>query len=269
MQCLDKSRLIDVDEVVATKFKGRKVPRILIAFIKKYIRQDYMNSIIARSGDGVEFCGQVLKEFNIDIEVSGLENIPADGSLYTFASNHPLGGIDGLALASIIGENFGDVKMLVNDFLMFIKPIAPMCTPINKMGGQGRNLPRLIDEAFRSDKQMLVFPAGKCSRRIDGKIQDVPWSKSFITKSVETGRAIVPVHFTGRNSRMFYWVANICKKLKIKTNIAMFMLPSEMFRARNSHFRIIFGKPIPYDTFNPSRTATEWAAEIRQHVYNL
>ena len=116
---------------------------------------------------------------------------------------------------------------------------------------------------------MLVFPAGKCSRKIDGKIQDVPWSKSFITKSVETGRAIVPVHFTGRNSRMFYWVANICKKLKIKTNIAMFMLPSEMFRARNSHFRIIFGKPIPYDTFNSSRTATEWAAEIRQQVYNL
>lgn len=266
---VDKSRLIDLDEVVATKFKGKKIPGSVVRFLKKFIHQDFMNSIIGKNGDGIEFCEGVIRDLNVTLDVKGLENVPADGTLYTFASNHPLGGVDGVALASVIGRKFGSVRMLVNDFLMFIKPLAPLCVPINKMGGQVRNLPRLIDEAFKSGEQMLIFPAGLCSRKIDGKVQDLPWTKTFINKSVESRRAIVPVHFIGQNSKRFYRVANLCKKLKLKLNIAMFMLPDEMFKARNSHFTIIFGKPVPVETFDSSITPLEWAAEVRKQVYEL
>ena len=265
----DKSRLIDLDEVVATKFKGKKVPGFVVSFMKKYIRQDYMNSVIERSGDGVDFCTNILKELEVTLEVSGLDDIPNDGSLYTFASNHPLGGIDGLALTSVLGGKFGDVKLMVNDFLMFIKPIAIMSIPINKTGAQSRNLPAQIDALYKSDKQVMVFPAGLCSRRIDGKVQDLPWTKTFIKKSVESGRKIVPVHFEGRNSNMFYAVANLCKVLKLKTNLAMFMLPREMFKAHGSHFKIVFGKPIAASSFDSSKSSLEWAAEVRKMVYDL
>ena len=228
-----------------------------------------MNSVIERSGDGVDFCTNILKELEVTLEVSGLEKIPADGSLYTFASNHPLGGVDGLALSSVLGGKFGDIKLQVNDFLMFVKPIAAMSIPVNKMGAQSRNLPAQIDALYKSDKQVMVFPAGLCSRRIDGKVQDLPWTKTFINKSVESRRAIVPVHFIGQNSKRFYRVANLCKKLKLKLNIAMFMLPDEMFKARNSNFTIIFGKPVPVETFDSSITPLEWAAEVRKQVYEL
>lgn len=270
MACANDERLVDIGQVVASKFGGKKVPAWMIFLLKKILHQDYINHVISRTTeDGIPFCGQVLDLLDIKVEVEGLENIPDDGTLYTFASNHPLGGADGITLCSVIGQRFGDIRLLVNDFLMFVKPLAPMCIPVNKVGGQARNLPALVNEAFHSDKQLLIFPAGLCSRKTDGVIRDLAWSKTFVTKSVESGRAIVPVHFIGRNSERFYRVANICKRLGIKFNLAMLLLPDEMYRAIGGRFKVIFGKPIPSTTFDKSKTPSAWAATLRQAVYDM
>ena len=265
----DNDRLVDLDKVVATKFKGKKIPGFVVSFLKKFIHQDFLNSILSDDSDGVEFCEHTLNRMGVTLEVEGLENVPADGTLYTFASNHPLGGIDGLALCSIIGRHFGEVKMPVNDFLMYIKPLEPLFIPVNKTGSLARNLPTMLDSAFRSDDQILIFPAGICSRRIGGTVQDLPWTKTFITKSRATSREIVPVHFIGENSSRFYRVANLCKALKLKFNFAMLFLPDEMYRARGSHFKVVFGKPLPAGTFDSSRTPLQWASYIREKVYQL
>ncbi len=265
----DNDRLIDLDKVVAMKFKGKKIPRFVVDRLKKFIHQDFLNSILSDDSEGVEFCEHTLRSMNVTIDVEGLENVPADGTLYTFASNHPLGGVDGLALCSVIGRRFGDVKMPVNDFLMYIKPLEPLFLPVNKTGALARNLPAMLDAAFRSGDQILIFPAGICSRRIDGKVQDLPWTKTFITKSKATSRAVVPVRFVGENSGRFYRVANLCKFLKLKFNFAMLYLPDEMYRARNAHFKVIFGKPVPAETFDGSRTPLQWAAYMREKVYQL
>ena len=127
----------------------------------------------------------------------------------------------------------------------------------------------LIDDAFRSENHMLVFPAGLCSRMIDGKIQDLPWGKAFVSKSRQTGRDIIPIHFEGQNSDRFYKVADWQKKLGIKFNIAMMMLPDEMYRSTGRKYRITFGKPIPIDSLDRSKTDAEWAQEIRKAVYEL
>jgi putative hemolysin len=175
-----------------------------------------------------------------------------------------------VAVASVVGEHFGsNIRLLVNDFLMALKGLAPICVPINKTGGQSRNLPKLIREAYESDNNMIVFPAGLCSRRIGGKIQDLPWGKNFIQESVATGRWVVPIHFYGRNSNRFYNIANLCKWLGIKFNIAMLFLPDELYRNQHKTFKIVFGKPIPPETFDASKSATEWAAWVREKVYQL
>ena len=100
----DNDRLIDLDKVVAMKFKGKKIPRFIVDRLKKFIHQDFLNSILSDDSEGVEFCEHTLRSMNVTLEVEGLENVPADGTLYTFASNHPLGGVDGLALCSVIGR---------------------------------------------------------------------------------------------------------------------------------------------------------------------
>ena len=261
---------IDLDAIIASKFKGKKLPGFVVRFLKRFVHQDWLNSVLSRGYEGAEFCEDTLKQMDVRIEVEGLENVPKDGSRYTFASNHPLGGADGIALCGVISREFGQVKMPVNDFLLFIKPLAPLCVPINKVGSQVRNLPQLLDEAFRSDDQIMIFPAGVCSRRIKGRIQDFPWTKTFITKSVDSGRAVVPVHFVGKNPARFYRADWFFRKfLKVKFNIPMLFLPDALYHAQHKTFKIIFGKPIPASTFDKSRKPIEWAAWVREKVYQL
>lgn len=218
----------------------------------------------------MEFCENSLKYLGVELEVNGLENLPKDGRRYTFVSNHPLGAIDGVTLGAIIGKEYdGKIKYLLNDLLMNLKGLAPLGIPINKLGGQARNLPRMIDEAFHSDNHMLVFPAGLCSRKINGKIQDLPWGKAFITKSRQTGRDIIPIHFEGKNSERFYRIADLQKMLGLKFNVAMMFLPDEMYKSTGRKYKITFGKPIPIDSLDNSKNDAEWAQDIRKSIYEL
>ena len=259
---------VNVEELVASK--GGRLPRPVVRLIGRLLHLDYLNKYFVQGYEGVEFCTRGLEYLGVKLDVRGLENVPDDGTLYTFVSNHPLGGIDGVALGSIVGGKFGGkVKYLVNDFLMALKGLAPICVPINKVGAQSRDLPVRLDEAFSSDCHMVVFPAGLCSRRIDGRIQDLPWGKAFINKSVKTGRSIVPVHFEAENSPRFYRVASLCKTLGIKFNLAMLLLPDEMCRQRGRTFVVKIGTPIPASRFDASRTPARWAQEVRRIVYEL
>jgi putative hemolysin len=114
-----------------------------------------------------------------------------------------------------------------------------------------------------------MFPAGLCSRRQNGIIKDLEWRKTFVAKSVQFKRDVVPVHFNGRNSNFFYNLATVCKMLGIKFNIAMLYLADEMFRNRHKTFTVTFGKPIPWQTFDKSKTPAQWAQYVKDIVYKL
>ena len=170
----------------------------------------------------------------------------------------------------MIGQHYnGKIRYLVNDLLLYLSNLRSIFVPINKHGSQGKNNARLIDEAYASDNQIVTFPAGLCSRKINGKIQDTEWKKSFIQKAVEHKRDIVPVYFEGRNSNFFYRLANLRKALGIKMNYEMIYLPDEMFRSKHKTFRIHFGKPVPWQTFDNSKKPAEWAEWVQGLAYNL
>ena len=262
---------IDVEQIVASRAKGKKIPRFLVRWLKKLVHQDFLNGFFTKGYEGVDFCQKCIEYLDVTLDVEGLDNLDTSGATrYTFASNHPLGGIDGVALGAVLGRAFdGKVKYLVNDLLMNLKGLAPLCVPVNKIGGQSRNLPALIAEAFASDDQMIMFPAGACSRKIDGKIQDYAWSKAFITKSVQSGRQVVPIHFIGQNSKRFYNVDRLCKRLGIKANLAMLFLPDELYKGQHSRYKVIIGEPIAPETFDASRSASQWAQWVRERAYEL
>ena len=264
--------LIDLDKVVREKAgkKARYVPRFVINALKRLIHQDFLNAFLKQGHEGVDFCEHCVRYLDVTVDVQGAEHIPTDDRYYTFASNHPLGAIDGVALGMIIGRRYdGKVKFMANDLLMNLKGLAPLCIPVNKFGKQVRNLSQMVDMVFRSENHIVMFPAGLCSRRINGVIKDLPWTKSFIVKSIETKRDIVPIHFVGQNSNRFYNIANICKKLRLKFNFAMLLLPDEMYRSRHGHYTVKIGKPIPWQTFDKSRTPAQWAQYVQDEVYKL
>ena len=188
----------------------------------------------------------------------------------TFGSNRPLGVPDGLALGSVLGGHYeGRIKYLVNDLLMNLSGLAPLFVGINKTGRQSRDFPKMVEAVFNSDNHVIMFPAGICSRKVDGKIQDLDWKKTFITKSIETQRDIVPIHFGGRNSEFFYNLANVTKRLGLKVNLAMLYLVDELYKNQHKTFDIKIGKPISYTQFTTEKTPTQWAALVREIVYKL
>lgn len=269
-------KTIDIDKILKSKMgtKSRYVPRPLVTWLKHITHQDQVNEFLWDNKDlvGTDWLVACVKYLDMSLEIMGQENLPDknDGKLYTFVSNHPLGGIDGVAIGSIIGRHYDNkFKYLVNDLLMNLPGLAPLCIGINKTGSQSRNFPAMVETGFASDDHMVMFPAGLCSRKIDGVIQDIPWKKTFITKSVEHKRDIVPIHFSGHNSMFFYRLANICKMLGIKFNIAMLFLVDEMYKNRHQSFQITIGKPISWQTFDKSKTPTQWAQEVRARVYQL
>ncbi|MBQ0023156.1 MAG: glycerol acyltransferase [Prevotellaceae bacterium] len=278
---------VDIDKILSDKLgnKAKFVPRPIVTWLKNILHQDWMNVHLCGKGKGqigVDWLDGCLEYLNVKINVqtningvvqAGLDAIPGneDGRYYTIVCNHPLGGQDGIALGSIVCHKFdSQMVYLVNDILMNFKGLAPLCVPINKTGKNSRNFPQMVETAFQSPKNVVMFPAGLCSRRQDdGSICDLEWKKTFISKTVQYKRDVLPVHFSGQNSDKFYNIARWCKRLNIKFNFAMLYLADEMYKNQGKTFTVTFGEPIPWQTFDKSKTPIEWAQWVKDKVYNL
>ena len=260
---------IDVRKVLQKKNPFlTKIP-FFVPWLKKTIHEKELNTLFRTCNEfhGADFARAALDFFKVKVEVITTAPLKSDGR-YVFAANHPLGGLDGVALVKAISEKGMDVRFPVNDILLAIENFQPIFMPINKHGAQSRETIRQINEAYASeDKQILMFPAGLVSRKIKGKIIDLDWQKVFLTKAIEYTRDIVPVYIEGKNSNRFYRLANWRKYLGLP-NIEMLYLPDEMFRQKNKIIRIVIGTPIPYDTLK-SHSLQEKIEQIKQQVYDL
>ena len=269
-------KTIDIDSILQSKMgaKAKWVPRPLVSWLKRIIHQDQVNAYLWDSRDkvGTEWLEECVRYLQMSLRVEGMENLPDknDGRLYTIVSNHPLGGADGVALGAIIGRHFDSrFRYLVNDLLMNLPGLAPLCIPINKTGKQSRSFPAMVKAGFESENHILMYPAGICSRRQkDGSIRDIPWTKTFIVKSVEYQRDVVPIHFSGQNSNFFYKLANFSDRF-LPFNLAMLFLVDEMYKNVGKTFEIKIGKPIPWQTFDKSKTPQQWAQYVQDIVYSL
>lgn len=270
-----KALQIDIDRVLHDKAgrKAKYVPRFVVNWLKRIVHQDDINRFLLEHKDeeGVEWLHSVIDYLDVKLVVKGMENLPAPGDgRCTFVSNHPLGGIDGVALGMVLGEHYdSNIRYLLNDILMNLPGLRPLGIPVNVTGGQNREISHNVDEVFKSDYNVIVFPAQLCSRKIKGKVQDLPWKKTVVQKSVQNQRDIVPIFFSGQNSKRFYRISNLSKALGLKVNLAMLFLADEVYKNRGQQFEIRIGKPIPWQTFDRSRTAQEWAQWLRQTVYEL
>lgn len=271
---MDSQQLkIDVDSVIRQRLPRhyKYIPRFVIKWVERIIKQDGLNKILADMGDkkGVEAADIALDDLGITTNPVNSDNIPSQGR-FIFASNHPLGGLDGMALISLIGHRYnGDIKFIVNDLLMAVKPFDNIFMPVNKYGRQSRENAIEIETQYKSDKQMITFPAGLCSRRLKGgKIGDLTWQKFVVSQAISSQRDIIPIFFDAQNSKFFYRFAKFREWIGIKFNVEMILLPSEMFKAHGRTFNVYFGEPIKWQSLD-ARNAKQEAARIRELVYTL
>jgi len=263
---------LDVEQVLYSKNPALKkaIPGFLVRYLKRIAHQDELNEFLRIAGNrrDAEFIKAGLEFFRISYKVTGTENIPASGR-YIFVSNHPLGGLDGLVFIYELSKYYKSLKFPVNDILMTIKNLSGVFLPINKHGSQDREAARLIEEAYASGSQILYYPAGLCSRKKKGVIRDLQWHKSFISKSIQYKRDVVPAYFSGRNSDFFYNLSNIRNFLGIRANIEMLYLVDELFKQKGKAIDLVFGEAIPWQTFDKSRSAAEWAEWVKEKSYAL
>src|SRR5690606_10705117 len=265
-------KFIQVREVIRKKSPklAKWIPGPLLKYLERTIHEDEINDIMYRYRDlkGLDFVDALIKHLGVDVVLEGEENIPKEDSVI-FASNHPLGGMDGIAFMQAIGRVRKDVKFLVNDILMNVVNLEPLFVGVNKVGGQNKSVASAVEEAYAADQALLVFPAGLVSRKINGQIVDLEWKKSFISKAKKYKKDIIPVYIEGKNSNFFYNLSNWRNKLGIKFNIEMLYLVDEFFSQRNQRVTIRVGKRIPYTMFDNTRNEKQWAAEVKQLVYGL
>ena len=232
------------------------IPRWAVRKLERTIHQDELNQILVNMGTktGVDAADSALHDLQVQTTLIGTENIPTEGR-FIFVSNHPLGGLDGMALMSAIGHRYnGNIRFIVNDLLMAVKPLQPILLPVNKHGRQARQAAAMIEQEYQGDNQMITFPAGLCSRMgKKGVIHDLEWKKFIITQAIKSKRDIIPVFFDAHNS---------------KFNFEMIYLPGEMFKCKGSNFKVHFGSPIPWNSLDASRPAQE-AQRICDIAYAL
>lgn len=263
--------LLDINKVLGPELV-KKLPRFAINFLKRRIHQDDINGCImtAEHYKGVGFFDEALNHLNITFKIRGEENLDLS-KRYLFVCNHPLGGPEALIIGSVFRRLYGDGFMVpVNHILANLKPLREFFVPVKVYSSrQSRELGGQIAEMFQSDRQVLVFPAGLCARKIKGKVTEMPWKKMFVTQAKRYERDVVPMHISGFNSKKFFFFTKLSMFLRLKFNIGMLFLVDELFKKSGEEFIITIGKPVPYTTFDKSKTDIQWAAEIQNQVKKL
>jgi putative hemolysin len=267
------AKFIDIEKIIADKNPKllKRLPKFILNYLKKILWQDEVNRIIADNEgvSGVQFCRNVIAEFNITTTIEGIENAPKTGGV-TFASNHPLGGMDALAFIDQFSHYRKDIKFIANDILLNLKPMQDIFVGVNKMGNTAVPSLKNVDAVLANDESVVIFPAGLVSRRRNGVVKDLEWKKTFVTRARKHHVPIVPVIIEGKLSNFFYNFSNLREKLGIKANIEMLYLVNELFKQKNTTIKIIFGKPIyPESLDQDIKKDRAWAQEIKEKAYAL
>ena len=266
-----ESYLLDLDKMLGPKLR-KKLPRFVISFLKRRIHQDDINGVIlsVEHYKGVGFFDEALNYLDITYRIRGEEHLSTDKK-YLFVCNHPLGGPEALIIGSVFHRLYGEgFQVPVTPIMANLKPLAEFFTPVNNLSSkQSRDLGERIAKMFTSDQQVVVFPAGLCAKEVKGKVTEMPWKKMFVTQARRYERDVVPVHISGHNSRWYFFLSKLSKFLGLKINIGMLYLVDELFKQRGNEFVITFGEPVPYTTFDKSKTDREWAAEMQERVKAL
>jgi 1-acyl-sn-glycerol-3-phosphate acyltransferase len=268
---MEYKKFIDIEKILKEKAYNlyKWLPRFAINWLKKKLHEDDINDAMEHLKDdqGLEFNRKGLLRLGAKVESVNAHFVPKTGSI-VIVSNHPLGGLDGMALIKAVGDIRPDVHFLVNDVIKNIKNYGDIYVAVNKLGATSAKYLRVIEEVFRTESALLLFPAGLVSRKQDGVVRDLVWKKTFVTQAIDHKRMIQPTFIEGQNSKFFYNFALWRKRLGIKANIEMLFLPDEMFKARKETIKIHFSKPFDSALLDASKTHKQWSELIYQYIYS-
>ncbi|MEN8928130.1 MAG: 1-acyl-sn-glycerol-3-phosphate acyltransferase [Flavobacteriales bacterium] len=265
-------KFIDVERLIASKNPKllKRLPKFIIKYLKRILHQEEINTILDENKEvfGADFCIDIIKRFNIKVKAHGLDKIPT-GEGVIFVSNHPLGGMDAMAIVSEISPIRDDINFIVNDLLLNLKNLKGMFVGVDKHASNAKGSLQKVNELFASDKAVFLFPAGLVSRKKKGVVRDLDWKKTFVSRAKKYNKKIVPVHIDGELTNFFYRLSNLRESIGVKANIEMLYLADQLFKQKDKTMNLYIGDPISPDSFDKSQNDKEIAKMIKDLSYNL
>lgn len=245
------------------------IPGFIIRYVERILHQKEINNFLnTHDSKNQDFCKEVLEHLGVTYSISGIDKIPKSGKC-VIVMNHPLGGMDAMALVDGLRDHRTDIKFIVNDLLLNLEPLKDIFVGINKHGKTKSSSLLQVNSLFSSEQLVCVFPAGLVSRKSKGVVKDLDWKKAFVKQARQNDQLIIPIHIDGELSNFFYRLANFRKFIGIKANIEMLYLVDELFKQKNKTITIKFGKPIPFSTFDKTKSDPEWADWVKKKVYEM
>jgi len=269
---MNEDKFIDVEKIIESKNPTllKWLPRFITSYLKRILHQNQINKFLNdnKNNFNQDFCIETLKLLEATYEIKGLENLPKEGKI-VLAMNHPLGGMDAMAIVSALKGHREDLKFIVNDILLHLKNLNDIFLGVNKHGKNGLSIKQQLDELFSSESAICIFPAGLVSRKIEGEVMDLEWKKTFISLSKQHERTIIPVYIDGSLSPFFYRLSNFRKKIGIKANIEMLYLSNEFFKLKGKNIRIVIGEAISPAKLAEEKNDRKLANWVKSKVYEL
>jgi putative hemolysin len=244
---MEAMELLDVEGALHTRWPAfaRRLPSPAISGLRRFLHEEEINVFLRENPElrGRAFAEGVLDHLAIEVTARGAP-LPSDGRAI-FVCNHPTGGLDGLAVLSVLGRRYGEVRIVANDLLLHIEPMREVFVPVDAVGGP---MPRAgasaLREVLASDVPVVVFPAGEVSKLSLGGVHDVRWRPSFARWAARSGRPVVPLFLRARASALFHGISVARRTLRARFHWEMAALPDVLSRQRGRRAELVVGEPI-------------------------
>jgi putative hemolysin len=221
---------------------------------------------------GVAFWSKAIRHMGIRIDTpeDEIARIPATGPVVMVA-NHPHGLVDGMIMAELISRVRPDFRILTRSLLSGIPEIEEFMIPVpfpheenaRELGLEMRNLTMAH---LKRGGLVILFPAGKVAMSDTwfGPAVEGEWNV-FTHKMIRaSGATILPIRFTGQNSRAFQ-IAN-----KLGDTPRQGFLLYEIKRALNTPQRPHIGMPLPASELDKwPGNPRGFLAWLREHTLSL
>jgi putative hemolysin len=210
---------------------------------------------------------QVVPTFKAD----DLSNIPATGPLVIIA-NHPYGVLDGLAMCWLIEKVRKDFLVLTHSVLLRAPEARTNLLPVDFTGTK---------EAFQTNLEsrdaarkhlaqggcVVVFPAGAVSTAPDklGRKPAIDWPwQPFTAQLIQRSKAtVVPIFFSGQNSRLFQIASHLSPTLRLS------LIFKEVHDRIGTELSLVIGKPITHEELAPLTDRQTLLSFLRERTYAL
>ncbi|KOH44210.1 lysophospholipid acyltransferase family protein [Sunxiuqinia dokdonensis] len=244
----------------------------LAKFIMYVLRFSKLNRLYGQIADkqGTAFIDELIKilEIKYEFDAEELRKIPKTGPFIVVA-NHPFGGLDAILLIKIISLVRSDVKVMADLLLKKIEPISDFFLPVNpfesrKSTSSGFGGIKAAMKHLDSGGGLCLFPAGEVSGyQANYKITDRQWQYAALKFIKHSEVPVIPVYFSGHNSRLFHLMG------RIKPNLQQARLPSELLNKRRKPVKIRIGSTISVSEQATFPEVYQFGRYLRARTYSL